>query len=144
MESLSSMFKIGDKVRMSGPSNYGSYQGDGKIGVVSRLWSKEVGWDKKDNDITVNVNESNRIYKPEFLVKITNGSGRPTKPKKIKYIAQYEIDGDPVKEFYSRPELMTWLKENQDSEVQWETIRIYPVDKVMKPHKNIKISLRSV
>ena len=68
----------------------------------------------------------------------------PPKPKKIKYIAQYEIDGDPVKEFYSRPELMKWLKQCEEEDVKWESIRIYPVDKVMKPHKNVKISLRSV
>ncbi len=125
------MLKVGNEVKFVEHS--GKYR-IGDKGTITQV--------NKGNSVPYEID--NDWWVCASRVVLISKRGRLTKSKKIKYIAQYEIDGDPVKEFYSRPELMKWLKDNEDSEVEWKTIRIYPVDKVMKPHKNIKISLRNL
>ena len=137
MERLFNMFKIGDMVKITGTSTFFDVGDNGKI------IGSQTGYCKVEGKVTKTHYRSKNGYSQ--TVKLSElkllKRGRPTK---IKYIAQYEIDGDPVKEFYSRKELLKWLKQCEDEDVQWDSIRIYPVDKVMKPHKNVKISLRRV
>ncbi len=60
--------------------------------------------------------------------------GRSPKPKLVKYIARYdENDVDPYKEFFSRRELMKWVKEAQkDSDIDFSSIRVFTVVKEQK------------
>ncbi len=132
-------FKVGNKVRITKEVN----EDDSKYGMAKGtiLTIKEV------DEVTEGVycKETGDRVAWSDQIELVSKRGRPCKTKKIKFIVQYDLeDGDPVKEFYSRPELMKWLQENQDSDVIWDSIKVYPVDKVWKPKANIKISLRKV
>ena len=132
--------KIGDKVKVTNPrSDYPDYKGSAGI-IRAKSEDPDYDWEvdycKRDQGWDE--------YQEGELSLLNGKRGRPRKAKKVKYIAQYIVDEDPVKEFYSRPELMKWLKQCEDEGVQWDSIKIYPVDKVMKPYKNTKISLRKV
>ena len=119
-------FKVGDKVRVI-EDNIGGTE-NGKIGVLSKI----------DNDTPRYRVDGIWCFKIELVSK--------GEVAKVQFVVIYdEEDGDPNEEFYSRKELMTWLKEAQDNEeIIWESIRIYHIDKVMKPKANIKISLKNI
>ncbi len=136
-----SELKTGDRVKVS--KDVFTYPGEEGVIVSLNVYSDKY---KCSFDCLIDLGHIKEPYDEEQLTLVKLKAGCPVKAKKIKFIAQYDlVDGNPVKEFYSRPELMKWLEEaKKNEEIVWESIKIYPVDKVWKPKANIKISLRNI
>lgn len=139
------MFKVGDKVEVNN-----RYRKSNPNGSIGKIVGKGKSTRDKDYYYDVIVKSGKSPEFPWFYyqkdLKPVSKRGHPAKPKKVKFVVIYdEEDGDPTEKFYSRKELMKWLKEAQDDEeIIWDSIEIYLVDKKMKPTANVKISLRKV
>ena len=133
-------FKVGDRVKDI------SYECEGVVtNLTGHNGESTLLRIKRDDGIDGSPQKIGKwACNPKNLVLIK--SGRPVKVKPVVYVVIYdEVDRDPTKIFTSKKDLTSWLKEaKEDSDVVWDSIRIFEVSKELRAKVHSKISLRKI